>query len=400
MKIKILVMMLACAYVFAQQRDQKSEFANDAVQTTIANANVSTDAALKIPQTKPASKKSGEPQEYADLKVMPSPKTLIMPVYPQVAKLAGIQGKVYVEATIDEKGNVVETKILKSDHESLEAAAVDAIKNTKFNPGVSKSNKKVKAKVVVPIVFKLEGNDAEVGKKTKDNSLLSEISLTAAVPIGEQDANAGDVEPDIDANIPFEKGPEMIRPAKPNYPDEAKAKGITGKAFVKVLIDKEGNAKKAVIIKSDHWILSQPSIDAAMKSKFSPALQKGKPVSVWAVLPYKYTLEKQDIDVDVKTIGEDYKTIEKAKEVIENVKGMKDLEKYFPQWEKIKANAEIVEIKEKYGDESVLMKTTGAKGDVYILTARKGTKVLTFLSPQIEKLRMHINKLIIKEAGK
>jgi protein TonB len=75
-------------------------------------------------------------------------------VYPVSAKEAGIQGKVFVKALIDEQGNVTETSILKSVNEDCDKAAIDAIKKTKFTPGI-KDNKPVKAEVTIPVMFKL-----------------------------------------------------------------------------------------------------------------------------------------------------------------------------------------------------------------------------------------------------
>lgn len=75
-------------------------------------------------------------------------------VYPASAKEAGIQGKVFVKAIIDENGNVTETSILKSVNDDCDKAAMDAIKKTKFTPGI-KDNKPVKAEVTIPVMFKL-----------------------------------------------------------------------------------------------------------------------------------------------------------------------------------------------------------------------------------------------------
>jgi protein TonB len=74
--------------------------------------------------------------------------------YPVSAKEAGIEGKVLIKTIIDEKGNVVETEILESVNADCDKAAMDAIKKTKFTPGI-KDNKPVKAEVVMPIMFKL-----------------------------------------------------------------------------------------------------------------------------------------------------------------------------------------------------------------------------------------------------
>lgn len=75
-------------------------------------------------------------------------------VYPVSAKEAGIQGKVLVKTIIDEKGNVVETEVIKGFDADCDKAAMDAIKKTKFTPGI-KDNKPVKAEVTIPVMFKL-----------------------------------------------------------------------------------------------------------------------------------------------------------------------------------------------------------------------------------------------------
>lgn len=75
-------------------------------------------------------------------------------VYPVSAKEAGVEGKVFVKVIIDEQGNVTETSIQKSVNEDCDKAAMDAIKKTKFTPGI-KDNKPVKAEVVIPVMFKL-----------------------------------------------------------------------------------------------------------------------------------------------------------------------------------------------------------------------------------------------------
>lgn len=75
--------------------------------------------------------------------------------YPEIAKRAGIQGKVLVRAYINEKGNVVNVKIIKSAHEALDSAAVNAVLKTKFKPGML-HGKPVKTQVAIPIVFTLK----------------------------------------------------------------------------------------------------------------------------------------------------------------------------------------------------------------------------------------------------
>jgi len=116
-----------------------------------------------------------------------------------------------------------------------------------------------------------------------------QAQITQDIKIEQNKENSD--EPDMNAFTPVEKLPEMVVQAKPDYPEIAKRAGITGKVYIKVLVDKEGRPKKAVVIKTDSELFNQPAIDAAMKSAFTPALQNNHPIAVWIVLPYRFTLE-------------------------------------------------------------------------------------------------------------
>lgn len=74
--------------------------------------------------------------------------------YPDIAVKAGIQGKVYILAFVDESGNVNDVKVLKGIGGGCDEAAVEAVRSTKFNPGSNKG-KAVKVKLSLTIKFEL-----------------------------------------------------------------------------------------------------------------------------------------------------------------------------------------------------------------------------------------------------
>ena len=74
--------------------------------------------------------------------------------YPEVAKQAGLQGKVYVLAFINENGDVDDVKVLKGIGGGCDEATVEAIKKTKFSPGKT-GGKPAKVKMSLQIQFKL-----------------------------------------------------------------------------------------------------------------------------------------------------------------------------------------------------------------------------------------------------
>ncbi len=76
-------------------------------------------------------------------------------VYPEIARKAGVEGRVFVNVLIDQKGNVVDTKIVKSlGNNGCDEAAVAAIKAVKWKPAKQR-DKPVKVWVAIPVVFKL-----------------------------------------------------------------------------------------------------------------------------------------------------------------------------------------------------------------------------------------------------
>ena len=75
--------------------------------------------------------------------------------YPEIAKRAGVEGKVYILAFVDESGNVTKAQILKGIGAGCDEAARDAVLQTKFKPGKQRGTP-VKVQVSIPIVFKLQ----------------------------------------------------------------------------------------------------------------------------------------------------------------------------------------------------------------------------------------------------
>ena len=76
--------------------------------------------------------------------------------YPEIARKAGVEGRVYVNVLIDERGNVIDTKILKSlGNNGCDEAAVAATRAVKWKPAKQR-DKAVKVWVGIPVVFKLK----------------------------------------------------------------------------------------------------------------------------------------------------------------------------------------------------------------------------------------------------
>lgn len=92
--------------------------------------------------------------------------------------------------------------------------------------------------------------------------------------------------------VPVEKQPVPVKQVQPDYPEIARRAGVEGTVWVKILVDKEGKAKKAVVMKSDAEIFNEPAIAAALQWVFTPAMMNNGPVAVWAAVPFRFKLNK------------------------------------------------------------------------------------------------------------
>jgi protein TonB len=75
--------------------------------------------------------------------------------YPEFAKKAGIEGRVFVQFVVDENGNVQNPKVTRGVHKLLNEEAIRAVKQMKFTPGRQRG-KPVKVQMSLPVTFRLK----------------------------------------------------------------------------------------------------------------------------------------------------------------------------------------------------------------------------------------------------
>lgn len=74
--------------------------------------------------------------------------------YPDVARRAGIEGKVQVSVLVDKYGKPKKVVVRESTSSTLNSAAVDAVKKTTFTPGIQ-NGQPVMSWLLIPVTFKL-----------------------------------------------------------------------------------------------------------------------------------------------------------------------------------------------------------------------------------------------------
>ncbi len=91
--------------------------------------------------------------EYVYTDELPEKITHVQPVYPDIAREAGVDGTVMVQALVGKDGRVKEARVVKSIP-MLDAAALAAVKGWVFKPALS-NNKPVAVWVGCPVKFSL-----------------------------------------------------------------------------------------------------------------------------------------------------------------------------------------------------------------------------------------------------
>jgi protein TonB len=98
--------------------------------------------------------------------------------------------------------------------------------------------------------------------------------------------------PEPEEFVPAEIPAEMMHEVAPEYPHLARQAGLEAVVWVKVLVDKNGEVKKAIIYKSSgsRAGFDEAALAAAYKCKFRPAIQNGHPVAVWVAFEIEFSL--------------------------------------------------------------------------------------------------------------
>ena len=138
----------------------------------LENQNLDFDAALDIneaptgpPPPPPDEEEEEEPTQEVFVAVedmpqmLPDRQTAMQNLmqsiqYPDMAKRAGVEGRVIVQFIVDEQGNVTSPQVLQGKGAGLDKEAIRVVKQLKFKPGQQRGSA-VKVKMALPINFQL-----------------------------------------------------------------------------------------------------------------------------------------------------------------------------------------------------------------------------------------------------
>ena len=226
--------------------------------------------------------------------------------YPEEAKEKEIQGRVFIGFVVEKDGSIGEVKVLRGIGGGCDEEAVRVIKGMpKWKPGMQKG-KPVRVSYQIPIMFKLGQTNDEY--KTTVKTVIagddehSWKTSTATIP---DNPAKEKMQPDkkgvyqIVEEMPQFPGGEtklMEYIAKNlTYPQEARDKGIDGRVFIGMVIEKDGSVSNVKVLRGIGSGCDEEAV-RVIKSmpKWKPGMMKGEPVPVSYQIPINFKLsEKQ-----------------------------------------------------------------------------------------------------------
>ena len=211
----------------------------------------------------------------------------VPPVYPPLARQARIQGTVILKVRISKSGDVANIQLV-SGHPMLAPAAIEAVKQWKYDPYLLNGNP-VAVDTQVAVNFMLSDQPPATG--TTGN--ISVGSAGGVVSGGVSSGSGGQTPPATPQRVRVSSGvAQGMLLSKVNllYPQEAKDQHLQGTVILQVIVDKEGNVANVKII-SGHPMLAPAAIEAVKQWKYRPYLLNGNPVEVDTQVQVNFTLQ-------------------------------------------------------------------------------------------------------------
>lgn len=225
--------------------------------------------------------------------------------YPKKAMADGIEGRVLVQFTIDELGNVADIRTRSPKGGELLGEEAERIINKlpTFVPG-KQQGKIVKVKYGIPIGFKIPGS-------LKNNNLNTGAPVTRAVvkkPIVKEAIITDFVKFNKVQSIPLFKACIKSSDVKKmecfntrmmshiqrnfNYPQKAAEANIQGKVWVSFIIDKNGEIKNVKSRGPKDGVLLEKEAERMVTKlpKFKPGMHDGEITNVQYTLPINFRI--------------------------------------------------------------------------------------------------------------
>jgi len=220
-------------------------------------------------------------------------------IYPEHALMYGLEGEVILIASIDEKGDVINTEVIKGLGLGCNEAAEEAVKKTKFIPG-QKDGKVVPSRVTLKVEFKIfdktvvlnNGLNNEKNKVEKTNVPLDSDIKTNTTSETQTNKNIRK-KTEIICNYdecPYPVGGLRSINDHLEIPFIAKRLKLQGEIIIEATIDKFGIVRDTKVIQGIGYGCDEAVESALMRTKFNPARLSNNDVDavVKIIFPFDY----------------------------------------------------------------------------------------------------------------
>ena len=189
-------------------------------------------------------------------------------VYPQEAKDAGVEGRIFIGVVVMEDGSLACAKVLKGLGYGCDEAALEVFEGMpKWMPAMNRGQA-IRYPYEIPVFF---GHEQEI----VEQELIHIVEKMPEYPGG------------FDAMFDFIN-------ANLVYPQEAKDAAIEGRVFVGFVIEKDGSLSSIKLLRGIGYGCDEAAMDVVrIMPKWKPAIQRGKPVRVQYQLPFNFKLENE-----------------------------------------------------------------------------------------------------------
>lgn len=206
--------------------------------------------------------------------------------YPEEAKDKNIKGRVFVGFVVEKDGSVINAKVLRGIGGGCDEEALRVVKAMpKWKPGI-KDGKPVRVSYQMPFMFKLtdepskqpvkESEEIKAAMKPDKNGVYQIVEEMPSFPGGEQ---------------------KLMEYVAKNltYPQEARDKGIDGRVFIGMVIEKDGSVSNVKVLRGIGGGCDEEAVRViSSMPKWKPGKIKGEPVPVSYQIPINFKLaEKQ-----------------------------------------------------------------------------------------------------------
>ena len=221
-------------------------------------------------------------------------------IYPEEAKANYVEGRVMIQAQIDENGDVVRTVVMKPLESLCDEAAAAAIQSVKWKPAYQ-GDEPVKVWIAVPVDFKLQQDDSSSADESPappppppPNS--SPTDESSAPPPPPPLPPSQQINEEAPVFVPYEEPPQPIGgyeeiQNKLIYPESAKDTGIEGRVMIQARVDENGTVTRTVVMRSLESSCDEAAMEAIKSVKWKPAKYQGAPITVWVAVPVDFVLK-------------------------------------------------------------------------------------------------------------